>query len=323
MVRDRSSGRTKGLCRTGALVADPPKDLQSIDAALASIDPAQSGEYFGVQLMRQSLEQRRDQLLAEAYGSLQLRLTREGPAGSGAELSLVAGVLDSLQESIASIGQVIAGQATKRGLIPAAIKEEVELRVLAAQPGSLNLQLVPVAPTQEPLFDDEEGSLLELSMDRLLSLLSRGGGDPDLLQEVADLGPRVTTHVHDLAKVLAESDAAASLQWQSQNRDIAASVNTSDAVQLREILREVETENRELVFAGRLVGGSLVRGTFELELDDAGAEKTIIAGRVDEDALADLERLFGHWVTARVEVRASRLRSGETRESHLLQGLST
>lgn len=304
-------------------MADVPKDLQRIESTLAAIDPGQSERYFGVELMRQSLQRRRDQLVTEAYGSLELRLTRDERAGTGAELSLLSGVLGSLQESVASIGQVIAGQATKRGLIPGAIKEEVQLRVLAAQPGSLNLQLVPAAPTQEPLFEDGERSLLELSMERLLSLLSHEDEDQDLLQEVADLGPRVTTHVYDLAKVLAEADATASFRWHSRNLDRAAHLNTSDALQLREVLREVETASRELVFTGRLVGGSLVRGTFELELDDAGSEKTVIAGRVDEAALDDLERLFGNWVTAQVDVRESRLRSGETRESHLLRQLAT
>lgn len=304
-------------------MTERPQDLQQIEEALAEIDPAQSERYFGVRMMQQSLERRRDQMLADVRGWLNLILTRDSHAGTGAELSLVAGVLTSLQESIASIGQVIAGQPTARGLIPATIKEATELRVASAQPGSLNLRLVPATDAQEPLFEDGQESLLELSVGHLIDLLSRAGGDrEDLLQEVAYLGPRVTSHVQMLTHWLAEGEATASLEWRSKNLARSTYLETSSATQLREVLREVEEESRDLVLIGRLVGGSLVRGTFELELDVDPPERTVIGGRVDEAAISDLEQLFGQQVTANVQVRESRLRSGETRESHVLKSLS-
>jgi hypothetical protein len=292
-----------------------------IESVLAGIDPAQAGGHFGLDLTRASLERQRDQL----DGRLRLALTRDGRLGTGAELSLVAGVLGALQDSVSSIGQVVAGQPTARGLIPAAIKEATELRVAAAQPGSLNLLLVPAAGTQEPLFEDGSETLLELSMSHLIDLLSHADGDrSEMLDEVGQLGPRVTSHVQALTNWLSEGRASASFEWRSRNLDRTTRLDSTAATTLREVLREVEENTRALVMTGRIVGGSLVRGTFELELDAEPSvpEATVITGRTDETALGDLERFFGQRVSASVEVRESRLRSGETREAHTLKGLA-
>jgi hypothetical protein len=304
------------------MIDRPDDDLRRVENALSAIPAAQAEQYLGVRLMQQSLGRRRDQVVADLYGRLDLRITRDADADTGGELSLVGGVLTSLQESLASVAQVLAGQATARGLIPTAIKEEVSLRLLAAQPGSLNMQLVPVSRSQEPLFEGGEQSLLEHSMDRLLGLLDEAGGDEsDLLQSVADLGPRVTTHVNALARWLADADATASLDWRSRALAHSTRLDTTAARHLRLVLEEVRMDTRDRVFAGRIVGGSLVRGTFEMELDD-DAEKTVVGGRVHESALPDLERLFGRGVTALIEVREAQLHSGETRETHLLKSLS-
>jgi hypothetical protein len=56
----------------------------------------------------------------------------------------------------------------------------------------------------------------------------------------------------------------------------------------------------------------------QLEGDDA----SLIAGKVVEGALDDLEQLFGRTCTARIQVRDARLPSGETREAHTLMYLS-
>ena len=62
---------------------------------------------------------------------------------------------------------------------------------------------------------------------------------------------------------------------------------------------------------------------FELELDVEHGEPTVVGGRVgDEDVYPDLQRLFGQMVAAGVELRESRLPSGETKETHTLKSLS-
>jgi hypothetical protein len=76
------------------------------------------------------------------------------------------------------------------------------------------------------------------------------------------------------------------------------------------------TTERSLVVSGRLVGGSLVRRTFEIELEDG----TVLAGRADETVLSTLEELFGHECTAHLIATEAVLASGETKDAyHLLR----
>ncbi len=299
------------------------QELRAVEEALDAFDAEAVLQYPGLRLMRSSLEQRRQELLTVIHGQLDMALTRSNGEGTGAELSLVSGVLSSFQESVASIAQTYAGKPTARGLIPGAIKEQAELRIAAAAQGSLRLRLIPAYPLQEPLFDDGPESLLEVSIGRLLGLLQSVHGDRgDLLQDIADLGPRVTTHVQTFARHLADGHASVSLRWGARGNVRSAKLDRFEAATLREVLREVEEETHTLVFTGRVVGGSLVRRTFELETDAGTPDTSVIAGRVAEEALAPLEALFGQRVTAHIEVRQSRLKSGETRESHVLLHLA-
>jgi hypothetical protein len=89
---------------------------------------------------------------------------------------------------------------------------------------------------------------------------------------------------------------------------------------LSRTLERVEETTREVVYTGRLVGGSLVHRTFELEPE--GEDGGLVAGKIVEEVLRDLEALFGRTCTARIEVREATMPSGETRESHLLRQLS-
>lgn len=301
---------------------DSREELRELDEALGSFEDESSTAYFGVRLMRESLERRRHQVIArEAAGELDLALTRAEGHGTGAEVSLVAGVLSSLQESLASIAQVLAGRPTARGLIPVAIKESVQLRIAAAEPGSLSIRLVPAfVEQQEPLFDDEDRTLMDVSIDHLLRLIDTAEGSPsDLLGEIADVGPRASGHIQNLSHSLAEGHANLALSWRSATASRRAALDSRAASTLEAVLNEVEEQTREVVFTGRLVGGSLVRQTFEFELPSP--ESTVLAGRVADDVINDVERLFGQPCTAILEVREARLRSGETRETHLLKRL--
>ena len=298
-------------------------ELNTIEGAISAATPGLSHRFFGVGLMREGLMRRRSQLLEEIAGVLDLAITRDEYAGTGAELGLVASVLAALQDALASIAQVVAGAPTARGLIPASIKSEVELRLAAAAPGSLNLRLIPASPSQPPLFPDQRESLLDLSVNRLVSLLSVADQDRDaLLTNVAELGPRVAAHIQLLTGALTDHAATASIAWRSDVLERSVVIDAAGARELREVLRSVQASSRDVVYTGRLVGGSLVRRTFELELELDPSEATVIAGRVDDDALDDLEEHFGEHVTATVVIRESRLPSGETKETHLLRRLS-
>ncbi len=320
------------------MTRDFKKELDELETALAAAPQQMASEYFGVQLMRDSLVRKREAIVSEAAGVLDLVLSSDDPRTTGDEVSLVARVLEALQESLASIGQVLAGEPTSRGLIPSAIKDLVSLRIVATAPGSLQLKLVPAHPetdigqSQTSLLDpveasqdeedEEEAPLLDRSVDRLIGLLGRAPGNTEeLLQDLAYVGPRTTSHIQDLTKALNEADANVSLAWHSAHCRSEATFSQSASRALGETLDAVKEESRDVVATGRLVGGSLVHRTFELE--PAGEEQSLIAGKVAEDALHSLELLFGQTCTAHMEVREARLPSGETREAHFLTALST
>lgn len=306
-------------------------ELKDLDAAIGATSEAT--DEFGVQLMRESLVRRRELLVEEADGVLELALRGDVPQVTGAEVPLVAGVLGSLQESLASIAQVLSGEPTSRGLIPGAIKDMVALRIAWAAPGSLQLKLVPVHPaSEEPepeatLFDtaesdeeEEEPTLLDQSMDRLIGLLSDSDEEEQeqLLQGIADVGPRATLHLQHLSKTLGEAGANASLTWRSARSQRSTRFTRSAAQRLAVTLEEVQEESREVVYTGRLVGGSLVHRSFELELEDG----SLVAGKVSDDALAQMVDMpLGQDCTAYIEIREATLPSGEMREAHTLTRL--
>lgn len=301
-------------------MSDVRGDLRRLDEALSSFGD-EAPDLLGVRLMRESLEVRRGELLAEiADQQLDVALTRSARRGTGGELKLVASVLSALQDSLASIAQGIVGRTTTRGLIPSAVVESVELRVAVAATGSLKLTLVPAFPeTQTPLFDDGEDSPLDLSVLRLGDVLAHADGDVgDLLASVADLGPRATAHIGTLAKALADAEAGFSMAWRSPRHRRTVAVDMHAASILQRTLAEVDETERTVVFTGRLVGGSLVRSSFELELDDG----SVVRGSADEDVLTDLEALFGSPCVATLAVRELRLQGGETKEAHRLMRLS-
>lgn len=299
---------------------DARDELRRLDDALGAFGD-ETQDLLGVELMRESLERRRGELLARmADQQLELGLTRSARRGAGGELKLVASVLSALQDSLASIAQGFVGRTTTRGLIPSAVVESVELRIAVAATGSLRLTLVPAFPeTQTPLFDDGEDSPLDLSVLRLADVLSRAGGEPGgLLASVADLGPRATAHIGALAKALADAEAGISMDWRSPRHRHTVAVDMHAASILQRTLAEVDETERTVVFTGRLVGGSLVRATFELELDDG----SVVRGSADESVLPDLEELFGSPCVATLSVRELRLQGGETKEAHRLTRLS-
>lgn len=303
-------------------------ELNRLEDLIAQAGRTRASAYAGGRIMLAGLQQRRSRVLSEHLDAhmiaspemLDLGITRAASHGTGGEISLIAKVLAPLQDSLASIAQSTMGRPTARGQLPGTIQDSVALRVAVALPGSLHLRLVPAVPeSQEPLFEGDH-SLLELSLESLLGLVSASDSRDTTLQSIASAGPRAASHVHALAKVLAESHADLNLRWRSPRMSYEASLDSRRAAELRQLLEDVTDELRTRVFVGRMVGGNLIRKTFELQVGDAD-DGSVISGRVVDVALEALEISFGGLCTATVEVRESSLTSGETKEHFTLLAL--
>ena len=297
-------------------------EIRSLEAALAAVSADAFAGYPGMTLTRESLERQLSELRADEGDSrLMLLVTRSPRHGTGAEIGLIAGILASLQESLASIAQVIAGRPTGEGRSQSTSKRALRCGSRRPRQGRLRLNLVAAFPeTQAPLFEGQDEPVLELSVHQLLELMRCATGDRALfLENVGSLGPRGTGHVQALAKALSEGGASVNFEWRSPRGNDAARLDARSAASLRAILDEVDEVEREVVQIGRLVGGSLVHGTFELELGDG----SVISGKADDGALENLARLFGESCTATILVRELTLKTGETKDIYRLVGLTS
>lgn len=306
-------------------------ELHQLEELIAAAHADGAQNFVGGRLMVVGLQQRRSRVLSEHLDAhmapspevLDFAVTRAAAHGTGGEIGLLARILAPFQDSLASIAQSTVGRPTARGQLPGTIHESVALRVAVALPGSLHLRLVPAVPeSQAPLFD-EQHSLLEVSVNSLFSLLTDAVQIPeeDTFHHVAAVGPRAASHLHALSKVLAETHASLNLRWRSPRAHYRGSLDSTRAAELRQILEDVTDEVRTRRYSGRMVGGNLIRKTFDLQIGEA-EDGSLISGKVVDDALEDLELFFGEVCTATIEVRESALRSGETREHFTLLELN-
>jgi hypothetical protein len=303
-------------------------ELRQLEDLIAAAAESEADAFVGGRLMLAGFEQRRVRLLTEHLDAhlapagelLDLGLTRPATYGTGGEIGLLARILAPLQEGLSAIAQSLTGRPTARGQIPGTIQDAVALRVAFALPGSLNLRLVPAVPeSQQPLFAGNH-TLLELSLEHLVTLVTRASESPEAaLDAISIAGPRAASHLHALSKTLVEGQTNLDVRWRSHRAKYDMALTARVAGTLREVLEAVTDETRTRKFTGRLVGGNLIRRTFDLELEQP--EGTVITGKATEDVLGDLEVLFGGICTATVEVRESSLHSGETREQFTLVAL--
>jgi len=308
--------------------AGPHSQLGQVEDLLAAFDAVGGTEFVGGRLMMAGLERRRAELLQQHLLRVDVRTSESldvglelAGGGSGAELGLVSGVLGSIQESVTAIAQALRDRPTTRGLVPGDIQSLVRMRVALALPGSLMVRVVPAAEPEQLAIDlaeaNDDASLLHQSVELLFGILDGVEGDESRLQAIAFVGPRASGHVSSLATTLERSGASLYLRWRSGGRVSRASCSANQAQRLNSVLKEVVEEERDRVYRGRLVGGSLIRGTFELELED----ESVLSGRVGEGVLELLETFFGHDCTATVHIRETQLPSGETKEHVYLTAL--
>jgi PadR family transcriptional regulator PadR len=294
-------------------------ELAQLDELIASMEE-DAADLLGVRLTKESLERRRSILIDEALSHREIAAERldvivRGAAatGRGVDLTFFAGLLAEIQATVASLAQAATRGATARGVIPIEIQDLTRLRLTMALPGSLAVRLVPakkVSP-QVDLFG-ETPAVIDQSIRRLLSILDQAVQDPvSLVDSLAEIGARTSKHLRGLTQLLIEGDADLSLTWAAPDVHEEVTLPRSSAFSLNAILHAVEESETSIVVEGRIVGGSLVRRRFELELPD----ETILSGQVAEEALVLLERYFGKECTATLVVRQAALKSGEVRES--------
>ena len=214
-------------------MADRSDELQKIAESIASFDPGRAERYSGVWLMRQSMERRLAQVVSDVHGHLDLSFNRDASMGNGGELPFFSGVLTALQETLGAIAQRIATAPGAPEIDPVSIAPAVQLSIARLEPEPVQVVLVPAAVVQHAFSEEEERTLLELSMARLFGLIDPRHSDfKDFMDDVDDLGEKATIHLQTFAGWLSEGRADLSLAFSSQHMRRRVDLSSYDAAEI-------------------------------------------------------------------------------------------
>jgi hypothetical protein len=220
---------------------DRADELQKIAETIASFDPGRAERYSGVWLMQQSMERRLAQVVSDVHGHLDLSFSRDSRMGNGGELPFFAGVLVSIQECLGAIAQTLATADGAPKIDAVKIGPAVQMSMARLEPEPVRVALVPSAAVQEPFGKDEDRTLLELSIDRLIGLIDPGQSErQDFLADLDELGEKVRLPFAALAHWLAEGKADLTFDWSSRNMRKHAALTSYDATELGSALERAK-----------------------------------------------------------------------------------
>jgi hypothetical protein len=279
-------------------------------------------------LTRDALLNRRDvlafQLSSATARQLELELLGEPVIGHSVRVDFLSGVLKSLQEAVAAVGQAVGGAVTKTGVVPKRIREATSLRLVGTFAGSFGVKLEgPQVMWQAPLFPDENHSpeLFDEVVGMVLDVVNAATeDDPEasIRDHAAPLGIRAVHHLQELAGTLTSVDRA-QFRWRLPDGEgRSVTLSRLSAEQLYSVLGSTDLSEEEIHVAGRLVGASLVRSRFELETKDG----SVLNGRVDAGLVGTLSRFFDADCVATLRVAIARSKvDEEISESYVLVGI--
>jgi hypothetical protein len=251
---------------------------------------------------------------------LRLALTGSPVKEHSVESYVLGRWLLSFQDTVSTIAHALdeSRPTHEYGPIPNAVRKATRLYATASFPSSYGMVLeeAPVDESALPLPEVASAeSLLDRAMGTVLDLTDRAGAGPGAVDAVIatalPLGSRVFGRLAELTDVLADSGADINLTWSSPYSGVRASrLEARSAQQCRDALRAVQPEEHEEQLTGRLVGGSKLRGTVEIETADQG----VITARVNHEVTSLLSAYANRHITA--EVLVSTVRSPHGREHH-------
>ncbi|WP_421743314.1 hypothetical protein [Cellulomonas sp.] len=307
-------------------------DLERLDASLSAFNDVPDLPP-GAALMRRGLAEIRDDVRADLSDARRARLevVLQGVPVVGHEVRIdaLAKLLHSLQESVSSIAQAIAGKATARAAIPGPLRDATALRLASVFPGSFGAVLrgpIDDAEGEQGLFELDEAvpTLLDTAVGTILDVVALAAvddpNDMSIVEAVLPLGARSFKHLNALSAAIVDDDLSARIAFVSPGAlprsvllDRAAARALSDALGRNRL-----TEDQE-VLIGHLGTVSDIRNRVELQ-----TESEIITARVIDEVVPLLAQFYSRHVAATFDVTTVRsLVTGEERKSYLLVGLST
>lgn len=211
--------------------------------------------------------------------------------------------VSSFTDAVACIAASLTAPLSAMGPIPN--RDQNQLLITNTAIGSFGFELEEFRVQQSALT---EASPVAVALDRTQALLqSTLGNDEDLADIASETDPRALEKVRAFLKVLADSSAVCTLQFEGRG------VRFTDVGQVRNSLARLESENLKETQAslqGEFVGALPKSRTFEFQLADGGQ---IIRGKV-APSIQNVDVLNEHrYQQVRIEVMVTQVGNGRPR----------
>jgi hypothetical protein len=232
-------------------------------ALAADIEPIREPE----ELARRSIRAHLEAVGLAASPELpEVDLRLHGPGISGHDIPVreAVGILAALQETVASIGQVLSHRATASGPINAQVLRATELRMSPVPlPGSVVFHLT--GPGESVSGDEAtvltgNDTLVDSAMHELFTLVERSANaeKPEtagsLARELRRFGPRVAKHLDELAEHVVKDEIDMDLNWRTpRGRRHHAALERRSAQTIRSAIKMNEVETHRVRLSGVLI----------------------------------------------------------------------
>jgi hypothetical protein len=208
-------------------------------------------------------------------------------------------ITKAVQDATAKLGHVIAEPTTEATSVRASDRDRAKLVQRAAAGNVVFFSFPRVPTTGEHLDVGRSVTLAERAAHELCQVLPDSVNDDSALDAV--LGQRLTIRnaVNDIVDAVSSTRSIEIEFTGSDGSQVGSVMSTDQARVLKENLRVVREEVRQMTVVGRLDGVRTKRRIFYLE-PSAGPE---IHGAVDLELLDDIRAHLNDQVTAVLEVR--------------------
>ena len=260
--------------------------------AYGTPDPASQAGMTSLLAHEQELkaELRAAELLASNCDA-EIVLDGDPVQGHAVQAGFLGSFLESLQNVVNAVAQVMTSEPTARAAIPRNIIAENRLMVVAGFESSFGLRLR--VPSQEELgqmFETMSASVLK----QVCQTLSEEGFGEETIRLISH--SRVKKHYGDLLNLTAKAGATVCVRTRAYPYGVR--LTSKQARERADWLELLQTREEETTFSGILVGGSIQSARFELKVGEE-----VFRGKVSERALEQMHQArFGDEVTATVKV---------------------
>lgn len=200
----------------------------------------------------------------EAPSTGTLRIHR--PGNRAVTLAQAGHLQVAWQRAVSSVGAATVGFKGLRGRLPQSILQGTELAFVSHAPGSVVIEITPtspplaeVEPHGNPVLTGLESDrpLADRAASRLIAVLSsQDSGEDALVEELADLGPRVGSAVRALAQAVGTAECELTASWDEPERPTCrVAVNPQRARRIMDVVtgRHLDAEHQTVVGTIRTV----------------------------------------------------------------------